>query len=699
MSDSGTAGLLIELGCEELPPKALAQLTEAFFEQSCDGLESAGIEFSRSESGFYFTPRRMTLSLARVSAKQADRTQQRKGPSVAAAFDAEGAPTQAALGFARSVNRSVDDLQRLVTDKGEWLACTLHTPGQTLSEVLFPVLESALQALPVPRPMRWSDHNYSFVRPVHWLLVLFGKEVIDGTLFGCQAGRMTQGHRIHAPGPHTIKTAEDYLSVLRKNYVEADQSARRENIRAQAKTAGEELEGQTRITEELLEEVSNLVEWPVAVTCSFDEQFLQVPQEALIASMESHQKFFPVLSAASPTGRPGLTNSFIVIANIESTDPDQMAEGFERVIRPRLADARFFWQQDQETALSEMVKRLDKVVFQKNLGTIGDKCRRLDKLSALIAEEMGIQSDNIRVAASLCKADLNSQMVSEFPELQGITGAHLAREQGQPETVVTAIASHYLPRFSGDDVPADTMGQILAIADRMDTLIGVFAADQRPTGSKDPYALRRASLGIIRILTETRLSLPIDDLIRKSASVLCEQIPVSEECLADVRAFLLERARHYFMDLGASSRQVSAALAAPLTTLKDLAARIDAVKNFMHHEDSEGLIAANKRIGNILKKQDNDFSEQISTDLFVFDEERELYTALEASRKSVHEHIKVQDYDSALSTLSGLREAVDAYFETVMVMDKDPTIRANRLATLALLKRQFDDIADFSVSD
>jgi glycyl-tRNA synthetase beta chain len=691
--NSGEHDLLVELGCEELPPKELATLAEAFFTGTCDGLQAAGIGFDRDASGFFYTPRRMALSLSTVAARQPDREQERRGPSVAAAFDAQGKPTRAAEGFARSVGKAVAELERLATDKGEWLRCMVEVPGQALHEVLFPVLKEALDKLPVPKPMRWSDHDFSFVRPVHWLVVLHGEQVLPGSLFGCQAGRETRGHRIHAPGPHRLDHPGQYLDRLRKARVEGDQAVRKQRINELAAEQGRMAGGHTRITAALLDEVSNLVEWPVAVCCHFEEEYLGVPAEALIASMEGHQKFFPVLSDSEAA----LTPAFVVIANLESRDPAQMIAGFERVVRPRLADARFFWQQDLKQPLTEQASRLDRVVFQKDLGTIGDKSRRIAAVSKQLAVKVSADPVLAERAALLCKADLSSQMVGEFPELQGVMGAHHARADGEDEAVATAIASHYLPRFSGDEVPADAAGRLVAIADRLDTLVGVFAAGLKPTGNKDPFALRRASLGVIRILLEARLGLTLYELLQLAADALQSQVSVDADTLSEVQQFMLERLRHYFVEQGASTRQVAAVLAAPLGTLADAQQRLAAVGRFMGRTESESLVAANKRIGNILKKQEGGFSGQIDTGLFQLDEERELYAQIKQAQGNASEPAVELDYDAALARLATLREPVDAYFDKVMVMDDDPAIRANRLATLALLKAQFDGIADFAV--
>jgi glycyl-tRNA synthetase beta chain len=629
---------------------------------------------------------------------------------VAAAFDADGQPTAAATGFARSVGKRVDELERLVTNKGEWLQCTVEIPGQPLESLLFPLLEEALQRLPVPRPMRWSDHDDSFVRPVHWLLVLHGERAVPGTLFGCEAGRETRGHRIHAPGPHELDRAENYLSLLRDACVEADQDERRERIRRQARKLGEAEGGVTRITDELLDEVNNLVEWPVAVAGHFDERFLEVPQEALIASMESHQKFFPVLTRGSDQqGHAGedamarLSPVFVIIANLESKQPEAMIEGYERVMRPRLADADFFWNQDLKTPLEDRLPELDRVRFQDKLGSVGDKSRRIGAIAREIAEHLSIEPGPVERAARLCKCDLLTQMVNEFPELQGVMGGHYARADGEPEAVVAAITEHYHPRFAGDALPGSDAGRIVALADRLDTLVGIFAAGLKPTGNKDPFALRRNALGLVRILVESGWPLELDRLLAVAANTLAHQLEdrtaASPEVLADLRIFILERARSYFQDLGASTRQLNATMAAPLGTLTDLKSRIEAVGDFMAREEGEILVSANKRIGNILRKEKKEISTKIDENLFVFDEEIDLFAAVRDTEDQVMKEFGQGEYAEALERLAALREPVDRYFEQVMVMDEDPVQRGNRLATLARLKSLFDRVADFSVVD
>ncbi len=694
MTDANHPDLLVELGCEELPPLALGTLSNAFFDGVLQGLEEAGFTFDRDRSRAYQSPRRMSVLVAGLADRQPDRTIERKGPSVQAAFDADGNPTRAAEGFAASVGREVGDLDRLSTDKGEWLFCTVEEPGKPLDDLLYPLLQSALDRLPVPKPMRWSDHDFSFVRPVHWLVVLHGDRVIPGGLYGCEAGRLTRGHRIHAPGDHELPDATDYVGRLESLFVRVDPEQRKNQLKKGVEAIGRESGGSTRVTASLLEEVNNIVEWPVPVACEFDAEFLNVPQEALIASMESHQKFFPVLDENGQ-----LTAKFVVAANIESTDEAAMALGYERVIRPRLADARFFWEQDLKQARADWLQALDQVVFQKALGTVGDKTRRIEALAGKIAGELGLDQDAAARAGRRCKADLVSQMVGEFPELQGTMGAYYLEHDGEPDAVSNAVGEHYKPRFAGDAIPATATGQVVALADRLDTLVGIFAAGLKPTGNKDPFALRRSALAIIRILEEAPFSVTLETLVDLASQGLASQIDIDGSVRDDVMAFIAERLRNHLLDGGATTRQVNAVLAAPRKGLPDLRARLDAVSRFMNRDEAESLIAANKRIGNILKKQNEAMSEQIDEDRFVLDEERVLFDAVRDCEHIVIPRFEAGEYDDALTELAALREPVDRYFDSVMVMDEDPAIRANRLAQLASLKSLFDRVADFSQAD
>jgi glycyl-tRNA synthetase beta chain len=694
MTDFHTADLLVELGCEELPPGSLNLLSRAFFEGLCDGLESAGIEFDRQSSRCFHTPRRLAVIIGGTADRQPDRILERRGPALAAAFDDAGEATPAALGFAGSVGREVSELETLRTDQGEWLFCRVDEPGKSLSELIFPILEKSLAGLPVSRPMRWSDHDYYFVRPVHWLVVLHGKNVLEGQVYGQRSSRKTRGHRVHDPGPHEIPEPAAYAAVLEAACVLVNPETRCRRIEALASDAGKSAGGSTRITSKLLAEVNNLVEWPSVVVCSFEKDFLEVPQEAVIASMEDHQRFFPVLDPESNR----LMARFIAITNIDSKDVAAVVEGYERVIRPRLADSRFFWEQDRKHGLETSLAALDGVVFQKELGSVGDKSRRISSISKEIADFIGIDNEAVCRAALLSKCDLVSQMVGEFPELQGIMGSYYAKASGERPEVCQAIGEHYAPRFSGDGLPGSTAGQILSLADRLDTLIGIFSIGLQPTGNKDPFALRRAALGVVRLLIEKELQLPLDRLLEIAATVVSETATVPPESLTEVRAFVLDRARSLFRELGFDARLINAVMAAPLTTLADLHSRALALRAFMQLPEAESLISANKRIGNILRKANQDISPDIDENNMVFEEERRLFTEVVRLESVLQPLYASSEYEPALRELSSLEAIVDAFFDAVMVMDEDPKARDNRLALLQRLKSLFDRVADLSLA-
>jgi len=519
---------------------------------------------------------------------------------------------------------------------------------------------------------------------------MHGERVIEGTLLGQSAARLTRGHRVHAPGPHEVSSSSVYLEVLERAHVVADPDRRRERIRDSLRST----DPQVLIDAALLDEVNNLVEWPVAVACRFEEEFLQVPHAALVASMQDHQKFFPVGDPAAP-GR--VINRFVAIANLESRDVSTVQEGYERVIRTRLADARFFLEQDQKRALEAYLSTLDRVVFQQKIGTLGDKSRRISAISTTLAEALNIDPEPASRAALLAKADLMTQMVGEFPELQGIMGQHYAGTSGESAEVAQAIGQQYAPAFAGDDIPTSPAGRIVSIADRADTLVGIFAAGLRPSGNKDPFALRRAALGLVRILLEADLDVPLNRVLALAANELASQLPVDPALLVEVREFVVERLRHYFREQGYGAELISAALASDWDTLPDLAQRLESLDGFMGEAAAASLAAANKRIGNILKKSEKSISTTIDTNLFEIDEEKRLFDAVTQLDKKVGPLMERRDYAASLLALSHLREPVDAYFDAVMVMADDPALRANRLAQLARLKALFDGIADLSV--
>ena len=691
--ESGSADLLIELGCEELPPKSLPILAQTLFDGLTAQLNKAELNFNATNSRFYYTPRRLALLISEVAERQPDQLLERKGPAVAAAFDAKNMPTPAAIGFARSVGKTVDELETLKTDKGEWLYCKVEKSGLELESLLYPMLEKALEALPVAKPMRWASNEFSFIRPVHWLVIMHGSKVISGRIFGLESENLTRGHRIHSPGPHEIATAGDYEQVLETACVIADQDKRREIIKSQAIELGESAGGKAAINRDLLEEVNCLVEWPRAICGSFDDEFLEVPAEALIASMQDHQKFFPVVSSEDGS----LLARFIAVANLDSLDFDAVRAGFERVIRPRLADARFFWDQDNKFSIKDWLPQLDTIVFQKNLGSVRDKSKRVAIISEKLAEEVNMDISAAGRAANLCKCDLVSQMVGEFPELQGVMGRYYATQSGEQDAVALAIGDHYLPAYSGDQLPSNSIGKIVSLADRLDSLTGIFATGQKPSGNKDPFALRRAALGLIRILLNGDLDIGLDKTLAIAALAVQEQLPVTPAVLLELRQFILERLKHYLREQDYDTSLVNAVLDAPLNTLPDLVARLDALREFMGHDAASNLVAANKRIGNILRKSEILTSDTIKEDMLVIEEERILFEDIRVISMDLGTLYKNADYTAALAVLAGLSQSIEAFFDKVMVMDEDVEVRNNRLNLLATLKGLFDQVANLAL--
>lgn len=709
MATEKTADLLIELGCEELPPLSIDALREGLFTGIADGLEKAGLPFDRKSSRSFSTPRRLAVLLASVAGKQPDQVIDRRGPAVAAAFDDNGKPTKAAEGFARSVGMEVDQLERLETEKGEWLYCKQHVAGKALGDLLFDIIDSALRQLPIPRPMRWSDHAFSFVRPVHWVVVLHGHAVLEGEVLGKKSGRHTLGHRIHAPGPHELGNPADYEPTLLEAHVIAHPESRKARIVVELRNANGN--GIVLIDPALLDEVNNLVEWPVAVACRFDEEFLEVPHEALIASMQDHQKFFPVQDPAQDKGSDGesvISSRFIAISNIESSDVAQVRAGYERVIRPRLADARFFLEQDKEKPLSDYAPLLDDVIFHEKIGTIGDKTRRVADISKTLCAELGFdERDSVR-AAELCKCDLMTQMVGEFPELQGVMGAHYARSSGETEAVATAIGEHYAPKFAGDDIPRSPAGLVVGLADRADTLVACFAAGLAPSGNKDPFALRRAALGLVRILNEgawkepdsVAASAPVVELAKLfgwAADSFSGTLKATPEVLEEVMDFAVQRARSYFGEQGYGTELFNAGLASDWKHIPDLRARLIALSHFMKSDSAERLAAANKRIGNILRKADDTLAPKVDEHLLELGAERQLFDAIEDTSKKIAPFKPINAYNEILKALAELDKPVNVFFDDVMVMDEDPAKRRNRLTLLRHLKSMFDEVADLSV--
>ncbi|MDX1466694.1 MAG: glycine--tRNA ligase subunit beta [Halomonas sp.] len=680
--------LLVELGVEELPPSAIDELSDALAEGIRRGLADADLD--AGEVLAYASPRRLAVQIRELADKQPDREVERRGPALAAAFK-EGQPTKAAEGFARSCGVSVDQLIHLETDKGTWLGYREHQPGEATTALLPAIVEKAIGALPVPKNMRWGASRVEFSRPVHWLVMLYGSQVVEASALGLEAGRTTRGHRFHAPAPIELAHADDYLAALEGAWVLADRDKRRERIREQVLAEAEVQEATAVIDEELLVEVSGLVEWPVALTGSFDERFLEVPPECLISSMKANQKYFHLLDEA---GR--LKPLFITVSNIDSSDPDQVIQGNERVIRPRLADAAFFYDTDRKQSLAARAPALADVVFQKQLGSLADKAHRNAAVAAFIAGRIDGDVHDARRAAELAKCDLVTEMVLEFPELQGTMGRYYALNDGEPDEVAQALEEQYLPRFAGDAVPQGRTGQALALADRLDTLTGIFGIGQRPSGTKDPFALRRAAIGVINILVKGELSLDLRELLELSAAQH-QELPYAEGLVDEVLTYMLDRFRAWAGDEGIATEVYLAVRARPVTEPLDFARRLRAVQGFARREEAAALAAANKRVSNILAKQQHDGQVRVDADRLQEAAEQTLYEALEACREQVMPLFAEARYSQALDALASLREPVDRFFDQVMVMADDDAVKRNRLALLAGLQALFLEVADIAL--
>ena len=680
---------LVELGTEELPPKALKKLSQAFTNGVVEGFKVAGLAHLEVHS--YAAPRRLAVMVEAVEERQADKQSERRGPAVQAAYDSDGMPTKALQGFARSCGVEIEQLETLETDKGSWLVYRSEEKGKSAQELIPDIVRKALEKLPIPKRMRWGDLTAEFVRPVHWLVLLFGDEVVETTLLAVQSGRKTRGHRFHCPDEIDITQPVEYAPLLEtKGRVVAKFEARREAVRGQVDEAATKLGGKAVIDEALLDEVTGMVEWPVAVAGSFEEKFLDVPAEALISAMKGHQKYFHVVDAAGK-----LMPNFITVSNIDSKDIDAVRAGNERVIRPRLSDAEFFWNQDRKHTLEQNRESLKNVVFQKQLGTVFDKSERTAVLAGFIADCLGASKEESIRAGQLAKCDLMSEMVGEFPELQGIMGRYYAEHDGEAAAVATAMDEQYMPRFAGDELPSGQVGQALAIADKLDTLVGIFGIGQPPTGSKDPFALRRAALGVLRIIIEQRLPLDLSAIINESVALYkVRECEFELHLDSQVFDFMMERLRVYYTDAGVSVDVFEAVLAINEKYPSEFDKRIRAVNSFRALPEADALAAANKRASNILRQaSEKGVSVPDDVDPALLQENAE--TAL---YEKISEFVQGKEivYEDALHELAGLREPVDLFFDDVMVMAEDEAVRHNRLALLKRLRHLFLLIADVS---
>ena len=683
--------LLIELGTEELPPKALASLSAALTDEFVRQLDEAGLNHGAVER--FAAPRRLALLVRDLDEKQADRDIERQGPAVQAAFDSDGNPTKAAQGFAASLGLTVDQLGRQDTGKGERLVAQITEQGKSAAELIPAFFTQSIQKLPIPKRMRWGKRKVQFVRPAHWLVALFGDEVIPFELLDLQSGRTSYGHRFHAPGAIELASASEYAQRIENDgHVLADFDRRKAMIKEQTLAAGKEAGGVAQINPDLLNEVTALVEWPEALMGSFDDDFLRVPQEALISAMEEHQKYFSVLDNDGK-----LMPRFITISNIQSKDPQQVIHGNEKVIRPRLADAAFFYDNDCKRTLAQHAEGLTNVVFQQQLGTVAEKCERIGGLAAVIAENIGGDVDNAKLAGKLSKADLNSEMVGEFDTMQGIMGFYLAQREGQPKEVANALYEQYLPRFAGDTLPQSKTGMAVSLADKIDTLVGIFGIGQKPSGTKDPYALRRATLGVLRIIIEHELALDLRELLDKAAEQLGERIDAAQ--VDDAFEFIKGRYRAIYQEQGIATPVILSVLAIDDACRKplDFDRRVKAVAAFQQRDEAQALAAANKRVSNILAKLETAPAEEIDGALLEDEAEKTLTNMVVAAFEQTYELLEAGDYASVLEMLAQLREPVDTFFDTVMVMAEDEAVRNNRLALLAFLRDLFLNVADISL--
>jgi glycyl-tRNA synthetase beta chain len=679
--------LLFELRTEELPPRTLSTLSTALTDGVSKGLDAAGVPHGKAHG--FATPRRLAVMVAACAEFTPDRHVERRGPPVAASFDAQGAPTQAAAAFAKSCGVDVGSLERLSTEKGNWLAYRGTEPGAATAGLLGGIVTQAIAALPIAKRMRWGARSAEFVRPVRSVILLFGDDVIEASVLGLDTGRITLGHRFHAPRPLIVRSPRSYESQLRRGKVIADFTKRRDSIRAGVIAAATESGGFALIEDALLDEVTALVEWPVPIAGRFEQRFLALPREVVIATVQDHQRYFPVEGADG-----ALTGAFITVSNIASRDPAQVREGNERVVRPRLSDAAFFWDQDRRLSLEAHAARLGGVTFQTKLGSYAEKTSRAWALTQTIAERMGAPQEAVR-AAELSKADLMTAMVGEFPELQGTMGKYYALAQGEPPEVAQAIEEHYRPRFAGDALPATKSGQALALADKIDTLVGIFAIEERPTGTKDPFGLRRAALGVLRILVEGRLNLDLTALLEQSAAAQPVQRPgvpgeVYDFIAERLRGLLLERAD------GTTAEMIDAVLAGRPRSPLDVENRLQALKEFLMLPDAGVLTAINKRIVNILRKAPQDPAPAVRPEALVEEAELALHRVLGELGGTVEFAVAEARYAEALRTLIALRGVVDEFFETIMVMDEDPGRRNNRLALLRNVRALLGGVADLS---
>jgi len=681
--------LIIELGTEELPPKSLRTLAQAFSDSIEQQLIKADIAFE--SVSFLASPRRLAVSVKQLSTGQSDKTVEKRGPAISSAFDDEGNATKAAQGWARSNGITVEQAERLKTDKGEWLVFKAQVKGKDTIALLPAMVELALAKLPIPRPMRWGSNTMQFIRPTKTLTILFGDQLVDAEILGCKSARIIRGHRFHCDKELILDHADNYTELLRtEGFVIADHDERKALVKAQVLAAANAENGVADIDEDLLEEVSSIVEWPITYVGSFEEKFLDVPAEALIYSMKDNQKYFPLLDTDG-----NLMARFIFVSNIDSKEPEQVIKGNEKVIRPRLADAEFFYNQDQKVTLESRIDSLENILFQKQLGTLKEKSQRIADLSKIIANKINADEANAHRAGLLCKTDLMTDMVLEFPDVQGVMGMYYARFDGEAEDVALALNEQYMPRFAGDKLPDSLVACSVALADKFDTLVGIFGIGQIPKGDKDPFALRRAAIGALRIMVEKDLDLDLVELVKAAAELYGDKL--SHEVEVSVVDFILGRFNAWYQDQNISTDIIKAVMARRPTRPSDFNKRIEAVTAFRALEASKSLAAANKRVGNILAKTAEPIAETVDATLLSEPAEIELAKVVASLTEHLIPVFAVSDYDQALTQLAKLKDPVDLFFDNVMVMCDDQAIKLNRLALLNNLRNQFLNVADISL--
>ena len=684
-----TQNFLVEIGTEELPPKALKTLATSFADNVEAELNQAGLTFDKIE--WFAAPRRLAVKVLNLATQQPSKEIEKRGPAVSAAFDAEGKPTKAAEGWARGCGITVDQAERIATDKGEWLVHRAKIEGQPTKNLLNDIVANALAKLPIPKPMRWADKTVQFIRPVHTVTMLLGDELIEGEILGVASARTIRGHRFLGEKEFEIQHADQYPQLLHeKGSVIADFNERKAEILAKSQAKATALGGVADIEESLLEEVTSLVEYPNVLAAKFEERFLAVPAEALVYTMKGDQKYFPIYDKDGK-----LLPHFIFVSNINPEDPTAIIEGNEKVVRPRLTDAEFFFKTDLKQKLIDRLPRLETVLFQQQLGTLKDKTDRIEQLAGEIAKQIGADEAKAKRAGLLSKCDLMTNMVFEFTDTQGVMGMHYARHDGEDEEVAVALNEQYMPRFAGDELPKSLVASAVALADKFDTLTGIFGIGQAPKGSADPFALRRAALGALRIIVEKNLPLDLEDLVKKSAALFGDKL-TNQNVVADVVDFMLGRFRAWYQDEGIAVDVIQAVLARRPTRPADFDARVRAVSHFRTLDSAEALAAANKRVSNILAKADAAIGE-INLTACVEPAEKALAEAVLALRTEVQPLIAQGDYTAVLDKLANLRAPVDSFFDNVMVNAEDPALRQNRLAILNTLQGLFLQVADISV--